>query len=86
MKRVLASVAVVALVATSLLATAGAAGAVVRSAADLAADCNDDGIVSITGDTTYVGGTGEITGTQLFPGSAPICMIDVEAATVTLKI
>jgi hypothetical protein len=85
MKRLLAGVAVVSLAATLLVVTAAGAGAAVRTAADLAADCNDDGVVSITSDTTYVGGTGEITGASLVPGSAPICMIDVDAPTVTLK-
>jgi len=85
MKRLLAGVAVVSLAATLLLVTAASAGAAVRTAADLATDCND-GVVSITSDTTYLGGTGEITGAPLIPGSAPICMIDVNAPTVTLKI
>ena len=86
MKRVLAGVVVVSVAAAFLLATAGSAGAVARSAADLAADCNDDGVVSITTDTTFVGGTGEITGIVMPPGTAaPICLIDVAEPTVTLK-
>jgi hypothetical protein len=85
MKRLLALVAVASVAAGCLLLVAPPAGAAVRSAADLAADCNDDGIVSLTSDTTYVGGVGEITGRVFFPGTAAVCLIDVDVPGITLK-
>jgi len=85
MKRLLAGFAVSALVAGWLVALAPAAGAAVLSASDLAADCNDDGLVQLTADTMYVGGSGTVTGVVMFPGRPPICLIDVKVPGITLK-
>jgi len=84
MGRMLLVTTIVAFVAAGW-AVAVPAGAAVRSAADLAADCNDDGLVQLTTDTTYIGGTGEIAGVVLFPGSAPVCLIDVKVSGIALK-
>lgn len=49
-------------VAIALACGATAVSAAAPTAADLAADCNDDGRVDISGLARYVGGTGTITG------------------------
>jgi hypothetical protein len=68
--------------AATILAVAGVlaistapAVAVVRSAADLAADCNDDGHVLITANTQYVGGSADISGATIVPGVVS-CLVD----------
>jgi hypothetical protein len=59
------------------------AGAVVRSAADLAADCNDDGLVSIAENTQFVGGSADIWGHELAPGVV-MCRVDIVNDGVSL--
>ncbi len=60
MKRITLGMAVVGLL--GLVVSAGGVTAAPPDAADLAADCNDDGVVTPTGDARYVGGTGELVG------------------------
>jgi hypothetical protein len=49
------------LVAATVLPAGGAAAAL-GTAADFAADCNDDGLVIVSGTQRYIGGNGAITG------------------------
>ncbi len=58
MKRLLFAVTVMA-AAAAMVTPAGAAP---DTAADFAADCNDDGIAFVTGNKRYVGGTGALDG------------------------
>jgi hypothetical protein len=57
-------------------AFASHAGASVLSAADLAADCNDDGIVHLVEDTKYMGGSADIIGVDFF--GDPGCLVDID--------
>ncbi|MEM7287731.1 MAG: hypothetical protein AAF480_15370 [Actinomycetota bacterium] len=57
MRRLIIFLAVVALVAVFV----PSASAARLSAADFAADCNDDGVVSVSAKQRYVGGTGDLT-------------------------
>lgn len=59
------------------------AGARTLGAADLAADCNDDGRVLVGEDTRYVGGRGEISGAELVPGEH-LCLVDVTGDGIDL--
>jgi len=86
MRRVLSIVMIVLSLAAVFVFGAPVAGAAVRSAADLAADCNDDGLVQLTADTTYVGGAADVRGVVLFAGRPPVCLIDVKVAGITLKL
>lgn len=75
----------VALVAAALglagiTAPAPGAGATTLAAADFAADCNDDGFVTITEDTKYVGGSADIIGADFF--GDPGCRVDLDSAGV----
>lgn len=69
------------LIATTVLAaglvSATPAGAARFDAADFAADCNDDGVVSVSGTQRYVGGVGTISG---------YCRIDLtSSSTLVLR-
>jgi hypothetical protein len=85
MKRLLACLAIASMVTASLIVFASAAGAIVLTAADLAADCNDDGSVVITVDTQVIGGSADITGADIIPG-VPACLIDVQTSGVSLLV
>jgi len=83
MRRILGLMSVVVLVAGLLAVAAPPAGAVVLSASDLAADCNDDGLVNITVNTQYVGGSADIWGAELSPGRH-FCLVDLRADNLSV--
>src|SRR5215471_10083760 len=62
------------------------AGAVVRSASDLAADCNDDGVVTISENTQYIGGSADIWGHEISPGGPSMCRVDIAKDGVSLAL
>jgi hypothetical protein len=68
---------------SGIVALPSSAGAGVLTADDFAADCNDDGIISLTEDTKYVGGSADIIGVELFPGLHG-CMVDLDERGVDL--
>jgi hypothetical protein len=80
--RVIVSVAL--LLGAGVVASPSAAHASRLSAADLAADCNDDGLVTITTDTTYTGGSAELVGVPMFGNNG--CRIDLTVRGVALRL
>jgi len=86
MRRMLLVTTIVAMATMGWAALAAVpAGAVVRSAADLAADCNDDGLVTITENTQYIGGSADIWGHELFPG-VNMCRVDIAKDGLSLAL